>query len=225
METPDFKAIAGQLRHPQGEAGLETASRMAENNAGMIRSCIDQLSLKPDDRILEIGPGGGEHLPYLMAKADPLHYTGADISETMIQMATEANEALIGKGQVTFSQLTIQDGYARLPYADNSFDHIFTVNTIYFWDNAAAQALEIYRVLKPGCVFLTSFATEAFMQGLPFTQYGFNLYTPGKARTLLEEAGFGFDSIKEERETIYSNAGPLMERDFIVLAVSKPQSQ
>jgi len=225
METPDFKAIAGQLRHPQGEAGREMAIRMAENNAGMIRSCIDQLPLQPGDKVLEIGPGGGAHLPYLREKTGALHYTGADISETMIHMATEANKALIGKGLASFSQLTIQDGYAGLPFADNSFDSIFTVNTIYFWDNAAAQALELYRVLKPGGIFLTCFATEAFMQGLPFTQYNFNLYTPGKARTLFEEAGFFYSGMKEEREAIYSNASPLMERDFIILMVSKPEDR
>ncbi|WP_118973335.1 class I SAM-dependent methyltransferase [Taibaiella koreensis] len=225
METPDFKAIAGQLRHPHGEAGQETAIRMAENNAGMIRSCIDLLPLKPGDRVLEIGPGGAAHLPYFVDKAKEVQYTGADISATMIQMAMEGNKALIDEGIAIFTQLIVQDGYAPLPFETGSFNSIFTVNTIYFWDNAPAQALEIFRVLRPGGVFLTAFATEAFMQGLPFTQYNFNLYTPEKARALLEGAGFIFENMKEERETVYSNTGPLMERDFIVMAVSKPLAQ
>lgn len=225
MEQPDFKEIAGQLRHPKGETGLETARRMAENNAGMIRSCIDQLHVKAGDNLLEIGPGGGEHLPYLLSKADDLRYTGADISETMIHMATEAHQDLVHKGTATFSLVAVDNGYVRLPYESDSFNAIFTVNTIYFWDNAAAQAREIYRVLMPGGTCAVCFATEAFMQGLPFTRYDFNLYTTDKARGLLEAAGFQFKGIHEERETIYSNAGPLMERDFIVLLVTKTAVQ
>lgn len=225
MEQPDFKEIAGQLRHPKGETGLETARRMAENNAGMIRSCIDQLSLKAGDNLLEIGPGGGAHLPYLLSKAGNLHYTGADISETMIHMATEAHRDLTKEGTATFLLVTVDEGCVRLPYESNSFNPIFTVNTIYFWDDAPGQAREIYRVLQPGGTFAVCFATEAFMQSLPFTRYDFNLYTADKARALLEEAGFQFKGIYKERETVYSNAEPLMERDFIVMLVTKPTDQ
>ena len=221
METPDFEKIAKQLRNPQGEEGHATANRMAENNAGMIRSGIDALDIKEKDRVLEMGFGGGAHLPYLLQKAKELQYTGVDISPTMTAMATEGNAAAVAAGNVMFQTVLPQNGYVTFPFEAGHFDHIFTVNTIYFWDNAAAQAAEIYRILQPGGCFVTCFGTEEFMSGLPFTQYGFNLYSAGKAKQLLEQAGLHNIETREETETVMSNAGSLMERTFILMKATK----
>lgn len=221
MEAPDFKKIAAQLRHPSGEDGLETASRMEENKAGMIRSCIDKLSLQPGDQVLEIGFGGGGHLPYLLQKAEGIAYNGVDISQTMTDQATKVNEDIVKAGQAMFQTVLPENGHVTFPFGDNVFDRIFTVNTIYFWDNAPAQAKEILRVLKPGGLFVAAFGTEAFMRELPFTQYGFHLYTAERAAQLLQGAGFTLHEATEETEIVISNAGPLMERTFILLSATK----
>jgi SAM-dependent methyltransferase len=217
MTTPDFKEIAAQLRNPQGENGIKTAQRMSENNNNMIKRCIDHLPLKEGDRVLEVGPGGGSHLPYLISKAGNLDYQGLDISETMVHMATEENRELVTSGKVTFQQVPIKDGYVTIPFADNSFDSIFTVNTIYFWDNAAAQAKELRRVLKPEGTLSVCFATADFMSTLPFTQYGFDLYDTGKAEKLFTDAGFTACHPVHEKEEIMSNTGESVERDFVIL--------
>ena len=221
MEAPDFKKIAAQLRNPSGADGLGTASRMEENNAGMIRACIDQLSLPDNSHVLEIGFGGGGHLPYLLQQAQQLHYQGVDISPTMTDQANAVNQEAVQSGQVTFQTVLPEDGYVTFPFASDTFDHIFTVNTIYFWDNALAQAREMRRVLKPGGLFVVAFGTEEFMKGLPFTQYDFHLYAPAKAQALLEEAGFTVKDITEKTETVISNGGPLMERTFILLSATR----
>jgi SAM-dependent methyltransferase len=194
---------------------------MEENNAGMIRSCIDQLSLYDGSQVLEIGFGGGGHLPYLLQHARQLRYQGVDISPTMTGLASTVNREAVQSGQATFRTVLPEDGYVAFPFAPDTFDHIFTVNTIYFWDNAPAQAREICRVLKPGGLFVAAFATEEFMKGLPFTQYDFRLYTRAEARTLVEEAGFTISDMAEKTETVMSNAGPLMERTFILLSATK----
>jgi SAM-dependent methyltransferase len=221
MEAPDFKKIAGQLRNPSGKDGLETANRMEENNAGMIRACIDQLSLRDYSHVLEIGFGGGGHLPYLLQQAQQLRYQGVDISQTMTDQAVAINQEAVKTGQVTFQTVLPQNGYVTFPFEADTFDHIFTVNTLYFWDNAPAQASEILRVLKPGGLFIVAFATEEFMKGLPFTQYDFHLYSPENAQALLEETGFTVKDMTEKVETVMSNGGPLMERSFILLSVGK----
>ncbi len=221
METPDFKKIAAQLRNPSGEDGLGTADRMEENNAGMIRACIDQLSLNDGNSVLEIGFGGGGHLLYLLGLAQGLRYQGVDISETMTKRAKEVNRDAVAAGRATFQTVLPQNGSVTFPFEADTFDCIFTVNTIYFWDNALVQAQEIGRVLKPGAVFIVAFATEEFMKDLPFTQYGFHLYSIAKARTLMEEAGFIIKGVTEKTETVMSNGWPLMERTFILLSVSK----
>lgn len=217
MEQPDFKQIAAQLRKPTGQDGLVTAERMSVNNGGMIKKCIDHLSVKDQGKVLEIGPGGGLHVPYLLEKADQITYTGADISDTMVALAKEQNATYVANGVASFVQVELKNGCAVLPFTDNSFDDIFTVNTLYFWDDAPAQAREIYRVLKAEGTFVLCFATEAFMCALPFTQYGFNLYTIEKAQRLLEAAGFKIENIITEKENVMGPGGELFEREFIVM--------
>jgi SAM-dependent methyltransferase len=221
MEQPDFKQIAEQLRHPTGQDGIATAERMSVNNGGMIKKCIDHLKVKDNDQVLEIGPGGGLHVPYLLEKATHIIYTGADISDTMVALAKEQNGTFVANGVASFVQVEIKDNCAVLPFAGNNFDDIFTVNTLYFWDDALAQAKEICRVLKPEGTLALCFATEAFMSALPFTQYGFNLYTVEKAQTLLEAAGFKIKDVITEKENVMAPGGELLEREFIVMLAKK----
>lgn len=218
---PDFKAIAAQLRQPTGTDGVITAERMSQNNDGMIRSCIDNLSLQDGGWVLEIGPGGGTHLSYLLAKGNNVHYSGIDISGTMVEIAITHNKAEVEKGIATFTEVKAEAGYVIIPFDDHKFESIFTVNTLYFWDNAAAQAEEIYRVLKPGGQFALCFATEEFMKTLPFTEYGFNLYDIPKASALLSAAGFSISGCISKKEVVTSNSGESMEREFVILLAGK----
>ncbi len=221
MNPPDFKAIAAQLRQPSGDDGISTAEHMSQNNDSMISCCIDHLSVQDTDWVLEIGPGGGGHLPYLLTKANGIHYAGIDISATMVDMAIAQNKEDVEKGIATFTEVQAADGYVTIPFEDGKFDRIFTVNTLYFWDNAVEQAREIYRVLKPGGQLALCFAAEDFMKTLPFTEYGFHLYDTPKATALLVAAGFTISGSVCKKEQLVSNSGASMEREFIVLLAGK----
>lgn len=221
MNTPDFKALAAQLRQPSGADGIITAERMSDNNGNMIRRSIDHLSLQDGDWVLETGPGGGTHLPYVLAQAGDIHYAGIDISGTMVDLAIQQNKELVEKGIATFTKVEAIAGYVTLPFEADKFDRIFTVNTLYFWDDAAAQAAELCRVLKPGGQFALCFATDEFMKTLPFTEYGFNLYDIPKATALLRAAGFRISNTLCEKEQVISNSGESLEREFVVLLATK----
>jgi SAM-dependent methyltransferase len=221
MEQPDFQSIAAQLRNPNGEEGIKTAIRMSENNAFMITSCIDSLDLKANEKVLEMGPGGGLHLPYLFQKENAVQYYGVDISETMIEMAAENNPSLIETGSVKLQLVTNNDGFAKLAFEDNFFDKIFTVNTLYFWDNALEQAKEIYRVLSPEGQIAICFATADFMEQLPFTKYDFRLYTLEQAIDLFEKAGFSNIKTAQQKEWIENTVNGNIERIFTILCAEK----
>ncbi len=217
MQDIDWKQVAAQLRKPENEDGLATAARMEQNNGGMISETIKALALQPKDTILELGFGNGAHVKQIMT-VDEVQYTGADISPTMVTLASDINKAYIDAGAVSF---TITDGLS-LPYTDNSFLKIFTVNTLYFWEQPLAYAKEIYRVLQPGGKFCLSFADAAFMEKLPFVQYGFTLYTLQKATGLLTEAGFVDITPQFQHEELISPGAPnTVERDYIILHASK----
>lgn len=220
MQEPDFKEVAAQLRQPTGADGVKTAGYMGMNNRHMIEQAINHLELTNDDKILETGYGGGLHLPYVLSKAANLIYTGVDISATMRDTAIANNAAT--KGDFEFIQQDVTNGYLAIPqFADESFDKIFTVNTLYFWDDAAAQATELLRLLKPGGKLVVGFGARDFMEGLPFTQYGFHLYNIADAETLLAEAGFKIVDIHAEREIVPGMEEKGVERDIVFMCVTK----
>lgn len=214
MDKPiDFKAVAAQLAKPEGEAGIKTAVHMNISNGDMTRHAIDLMTYPPDARVLEIGPGNGNFASYVLSKDNGIHYFGADRSETMVHEAREINKHHIAAGRVRFEWT---DGLT-FPYPDRSFDNVFTVNTLYFWETPAVQLAEVRRMLKPGGTFCLAIASRAFMEQLPFTAYGFTLYTPEAAQELLLASGFtAIDmTIREHKVTGASQQELLREEVFI----------
>lgn len=214
-----FKEMASQLSCPAGENGIKTAENMASNNSNMILVTISSLGLKDAERVLEIGPGGGSHVPALMHQAADLLYYGIDISELMIEESLKFNQELAAAGKAVFS---LSDG-ETLGFARDFFDKVFTVNTLYFWKDPAGYAKELLRVLKPGGVLCLAFAPKSFMEKLPFTKYTFQLYTIEEAKELFIHHGFELRELDVHNEVVTSNAGMKIEREFIVLSLQKPQ--
>ncbi|MFT4032089.1 MAG: methyltransferase domain-containing protein [Siphonobacter sp.] len=208
-----MRELAQQLRCPDGEAGIHTGENMHINNAHMIEITIQSLSLADGDHVLEIGPGNGHHVPKLFTIVPNLEYTGIDISETMVQEARRFN----APDRITFD---ITDGQT-IPFPDHSFDKIFTINTIYFWENPAAYCEEIYRCLKPGGTFHLTFVLKEFMEHLPFTQYGFVLYSNDASIDLLKNAAFSIQEVHQETEEITSNTSTPVHRTFALIIAKK----
>lgn len=217
MSNLDARGIASQLSHPQGEEGMKVAGNMHVNNGGMIQRSIDLLACRDQDTVLEIGHGNGGYVPYLLSRAAGLRYYGVDISETMVQAAQEMNSKLAAEGIAHF---TLVNGL-ELPYADQFFDKVYTVNTLYFWEDPQVQLREIYRVLKPGGRISIGIRSKAFMEQLPFTQYGFRLYDAAAATAQLEKAGFQVSEAVEEKEESMSIMGMVLEKERIIIVADK----
>jgi ubiquinone/menaquinone biosynthesis C-methylase UbiE len=210
--------IAKQLSCPSGEYGILTAQNMASHNHNMISEAILVLDLADEQRVLEIGPGGGDHVSKVFKQAKNLKYYGVDISELMILESVKENQKLVNSGQATF---TLANG-KTLAFFNEFFDCALTVNTIYFWNEPMAYAQEIMRVLKPGGLFSVAFAPKDFMEKLPFTKYTFHLYNLEEAHALFVSAGFVVINSDSHQETITSNAGQTIDREFIILTLQKP---
>jgi len=192
----DYKAVAEQLRRPDGDFGRKIADNMNISNRLINENTIHNLAINAGDNILEIGMGNGFFVKDILAINGAVKYTGCDFSETMVTEATKLNQAFVKSGQAKF----ILANAAELPFADNSFDKIFTVNTIYFWQNPAAQLAEIQRLLKPKALMVIGLRPKHVMQNYPFTQHGFILYSKADVIQLLEENNFKVTHIAEEKE-------------------------
>ncbi|AZA60560.1 class I SAM-dependent methyltransferase [Chryseobacterium indoltheticum] len=216
MEQKDLKILAQNLANPQGEKGVEIGEMMNATNIGMTLESIKTLLIEDDEHILEIGHGNAGHLKSILNKAKDLTYTGIDISETMSKEAQNLNTEF--KDQADF---ILYEG-RKLPFEDEVFDKIFTVNTVYFWENPVEFLSEIYRVLKNTGTFVLTFAQRDFMEKLPFTKFNFKLYNNDEMEELISESLFKRIKISEKEEEIKSKTGDeLIKRNYTVLTIKK----
>ncbi|SUJ27087.1 Rebeccamycin O-methyltransferase [Sphingobacterium spiritivorum] len=135
-----------------------------KNNIGMTLETIKNIGLNDNDQLLELGHGNCGHLKLILQQARSIRYSGLEISSTMHQQASADHRAEIAQRQASFR---LYDGL-HIPFQDELFDKIISVNTLYFWEDIPALLAEIRRVLKPeGCVAIT-FADRAFYGDFAF---------------------------------------------------------
>jgi len=217
MKQQELQAIASQLKNPTGEKGIEMANMMNETNINMTRHSIQNLNISKENKILELGHGNARHVEFLLEQAENLKYYGLEMSELMFQEARQINRNFVSQKQALFS---LYDGN-KIPFEEDSFDKIFTVNTIYFWQEPEKLLLEIYRVLRPNGNFCLTFAEEDFMKKLPFTQFEFELYSTEKAQQLIKKTPFKIVYTETQTEEVKSKTGELVDRGFTTLVLEK----
>ena len=188
-----FKMMARQLRKPSGPVGHKIGEMMNKANRFLYEFTSNTMELSDNQSILEIGFGNGKFFNTLFSKANNLKITGIDFSEKMYAEAHKNNEHSITDGNLKL-HLGSSD---NLPFPENSFDKVFCINVVYFWDEPKKHLQEINRVLKPGGKFYASIRTKESMALMPFTRYGFTGYDEEEWKQLINKNPFNF--LKAER--------------------------
>ena len=185
MGVQDF--IAGQLRKPTGFFGRHVTARfMSWANAEINLRTMEAMSLQPDDRVLEVGPGPGDLMNRIIPMVPSGSVTGVDFSPEMVEVCTTRFAPLVASGRV---ELRFANADA-LPCAPGQFTKACTVNTIYFWPEPAVVVGEFWRVLRTAGRLVVSFRPRVTMKKLSATP-AFALYDGEEVARLLERAGFG----------------------------------
>lgn len=142
--------------------------------------------LTPEKRILDIDTGGGEFLlslghPTTNTSATEAYPPNVDLcKKTLLPLGVEFKEA---------------GDYCNLPFEDESFDVIINRHGDY-------DPRELYRLLKPGGIFITDQVgenndrelVELLLPGTPKPFHGLNLSDQEKA---FKEAGFSLERGEE----------------------------
>lgn len=111
-----------------------------------LRSVIDQLDIRPDDRVLEIGCGHGVAATLVCERLEGGRLTAVDRSAKMIQAAVRRNVAHVEAGRAEFLVADLED----LDLADHRFEKIFAVRVGLFDRDAERARGMVERWLAPG---------------------------------------------------------------------------
>ena len=191
--------IAQQLAHPSGLLGRLLARSMNRRNAAMNFFAAQQLDVKPSDRVLEIGFGGGAALEYLISKAGLV--VGVDRSPTMVRRAKSRYSHAVATGRVLFHEGRLEG----LPLENWSFEKVLTVNTIYFWNSLEVGFREIHRMLSVGGNAAVGFLPKEKMDRMAFPKDIFTSRSPEEVTLVMERVGFrNIRLLKPEIKTPWS---------------------
>ena len=217
LNEDKLKIIAKQLRKPEGDVAIQVGEKMNESNRLINLSTIEALGLNPTDRILEIGMGNGFFVKDIFALHDTIHYSGCDYSEIMVDQAVKNNEQLIKAGKAEFYVA----GAGQLPFENEVFDKVFSVNTIYFWESPEKELAEIGRVLKPEGQLVISLRPKSSMEKYPFVKEGFNMFTTSDLSYLLSENHFKVTDCLEKAEPEQEIGGEKMTVEILIVVAEK----
>lgn len=144
--------IDNQYSNPRGLFGTYTGEKMVKQHKPETFWTIRLLDLKHNETVLELGCGAGYATKLLLEQSSISLIVGIDISKTVLRSAAIRNRNEIKKGRTKF----VENDVSHLNFPEMSFDKVFSIHSVYFWDNLQKSISEIYRVLKQdGMVVLT----------------------------------------------------------------------
>ncbi|MDE6671944.1 MAG: class I SAM-dependent methyltransferase [Ruminococcus sp.] len=200
-ETEKSITEQGNPAKPVGKAGEEMLIRMNASHYDVTGWALDFMELSGNETVLDIGCGGGETLKRISQKTTG-HLTGLDYSPVSVKMTGQRNAEIIASGRMNVIEASVE----KMPFSDNSFDRIITVESFYFWKNPPENLKEVHRVLATDGIFLI---VADIHGGIELSDKAlenirkYNLYNPTleEFHELLENAGFKDVKIHTESGT------------------------
>lgn len=149
-----IKLITGlidkQYGKPQGLLGTYIGEKMVKQHKPETLWTIELLNIAQGESVLELGCGAGYAMKLILDQTLVEQVVGVDLSPTIIRSAAIRNKNGLNAKKATLVQANVN----RLPFQDENFDKVFSIHSIYFWENLSETFTEIYRVLKPGGYFV-----------------------------------------------------------------------
>jgi ubiquinone/menaquinone biosynthesis C-methylase UbiE len=122
---------------------------VADEDAYQKKLQVTRTYFQPDSEVLEFGCGTGStaisHAPHVK------HIRAIDISSKMLEIAQKKADAA-QVDNVSFEHATIED----IVVPDQSLDAVLGLSILHLLEDRELAIAKVYRMLKPGGVFVTS---------------------------------------------------------------------
>jgi ubiquinone/menaquinone biosynthesis C-methylase UbiE len=122
-----------------------------------LQAIVDQLGIRPDDRVLEIGCGHGVAATVVCERLDGGRLTAIDRSAKMIEAAVRRNAAYVEAGKAEFLVADIEDA----DLGDRRFDVVFAVRVGLFHREPERARSLVEPWLAPGGTVESFFDTPS----------------------------------------------------------------
>lgn len=122
-----------------------------------LRAIVDEMDIRPDDRVLEIGCGHGVAASFVCERLEGGWLVAVDRSRRMIEAAVRRNAGWIEAGRATFLVAELE----RLDLGDQRFDKIFAVRVGLFHREPERARGLVERWLAPGGAVFAFYDTPA----------------------------------------------------------------
>ena len=155
-------------------------------NAALNDLTFDELHLRPRDRVLEVGCGGGYLLGRIAGAVTDGFVAGIDASPQIVGFCERRFRSLVKRGCLEVRCASAED----IPYPSGSFTKACTVNTLFYFSDASRAMRELWRVLQEGGQAAICFTERQFLEGRSFAAQGLNLYEADEVRGMMVSAGF-----------------------------------
>jgi ubiquinone/menaquinone biosynthesis C-methylase UbiE len=164
-------------RRPHGRQARETYGSPTSHDFAW-PPVLDTLRLDPDDRLLDVGCGGGVFLRHVRDTVG-CGVTGVDHSRDMVRLA---------------APLAVHGRAEELPFEDGAFTAVSCLVAFFFFPDPVRALREMRRVLDPERGRIAVYTTAPEAKGSPAAPYPLatrgHFYTDEELVSLPLEAGF-----------------------------------
>jgi ubiquinone/menaquinone biosynthesis C-methylase UbiE len=158
----------------------------------MLDLALEQLAVKKDDVVLDVGFGDGEALRRLVPLVKNGRLAGLETNQGALEKAARDFSEEFTHFRVDFKNAVV----FKIPFYDGSFTKVLSLDQMHTWINVDKAFDEISRVLAPGGLFVLVWGVPVD----PDTNIGRRILLPEEIEKLLKSAGFYHPALRERVE-------------------------
>ena len=128
-------------------AAAGEGEKMERHHLNIAEKTLRLMELRPGERVLDLGCGSGwvTRLVARLVGEGPEGFgqvVGLDVSDEMVRLAREASREFE-------NILYVQGSAQQIPWEENFFDKVLSVESFYYYANQDRALLELFRVMAP----------------------------------------------------------------------------